>query len=433
MKAILFLILPLSLLILNPASIFSQDISFTQCSFNEALKKANASDKILFIQIGSDCEKCNQVADQGLTGEKTKQVFSGFICIKIPYQSDDYQKLSNQFLLNPKLPSSLFLGPKGDFLEMIHNRSTSLSSEYLQSAAVAMSKKDHPPLKKLTEKYSSGKYDQSFLRDYISELINYPVNIDSLVSEFVDQLKIADLDDDETIKLLMQTAPEINSKIYQLIRLNNEHFHRLFMSFPLNERIAINNKIISKSKSKAIHNRDLTYMNAVADFVSKSHENRTDGWKASRINMLDYYREIKDTVRYISNAESYYRQFIEKQTTDSIFQAEKNKFIDLGDGRRIKGGRLYTVGNQINSMAWTIYEMTDDPEILGRILKWSQRTLIYEYPPFHDTYAHILYKIGRIEEAIEYQQRAIDLHNANSSVKNVEMEINLEKMKQRDR
>ena len=92
------------------------------------------------------------------------------------------------------------------------------------------------------------------------------------------------------------------------------------------------------------------------------------------------------------------------------------------------GGKLYVVGNQINELAWNVYEFSNDPEQLGMALKWSGRVLIYKNPPYHDTYAHILYKLGAKEKAIEWQQKAVNLSDS-LGMKNINLSIELEKMK----
>ena len=172
-------------------------------------------------------------------------------------------------------------------------------------------------------------------------------------------------------------------------------------------------------------------MRNVANFVRRSYEDYPKGKKVYWHNMLDFHKEMKDTLRYMQITDIYYQQFIEKLDMDSICKMEKESFIDMPGGKRMMGGRLLKVGNQINEMSWAIYELTDDPEYLGRALKWSEKTLVYQIPAYHDTYAHILYKIGAKEKAIEWQQKAIEL--SDSLRRPSEELINeLNKMKQGD-
>ena len=97
---------------------------------------------------------------------------------------------------------------------------------------------------------------------------------------------------------------------------------------------------------------------------------------------------------------------------DSVCKAELNQTFKRPDGAIIKGGSLYQIGNQLNNMAFSISELSCDKEYLGFALKLSEQTLRYNYPPYIDTYAQILYKLGGRKDAIDWQQKAIDLSDS---------------------
>jgi len=65
---------------------------------------------------------------------------------------------------------------------------------------------------------------------------------------------------------------------------------------------------------------------------------------------------------------------------------------------------------QINNQAWNVFKYISDKKILKGYIKWM-RKLVELYPKSYimlDTYANLLYKIGRHKEAIVWEQRAID-------------------------
>ena len=106
---------------------------------------------------------------------------------------------------------------------------------------------------------------------------------------------------------------------------------------------------------------------------------------------------------------------------DSISKAELNQTIQRPDGAIMKGGPLYQTGNQLNDIAFTIYELSNDKEQLGFALKLSEKTLEYNVPAFIDTYARILYRLGGKKDAIEWQQKAVSIgdsmHQPNDELK----------------
>lgn len=55
--------------------------------------------------------------------------------------------------------------------------------------------------------------------------------------------------------------------------------------------------------------------------------------------------------------------------------------------------------------------------------------MIYEYPAYTDTHAHVLFDIGRKEEAIKWQEKAIELSRYSIGGLNNSYVEELEKMK----
>ena len=76
-----------------------------------------------------------------------------------------------------------------------------------------------------------------------------------------------------------------------------------------------------------------------------------------------------------------------------------------------------------------VYEFTDDTPHLQSALKWAKSTLVYEYAPYTDTYAHLLYQLGNHQEAIQWQEKAIGQTRMLLPDKKHLLEEELEKMK----
>ena len=407
---------------------FSQ-ISYSDIPFAMALQKAKSTKQLIFVQLLTDCEECNEVANKGLSNPAINKVYNTFICVQYKKGSSDYTLIEEKYRVKPIYPTSLMLDENGCFLAMMYDHSTTNSKEYIALAAEAMAIQKNPPLKKMNEKYQSEKYDTEFLKDYISNLNLFRFETDLLLDEYVGKLIIDSLSNPKTIEFIIQCTPPIDSRPYQLVRFNLSLYDSVFMALPLDKRKKINNLIISKSRKLAYRNKDEKYMRQVANFAKGTYgDNYEKGWETYNNNMLDFYYEIKDTLRFISNARMYYDQFLKKLDVDSLSKEERNRFIKTEDGRIIKSGKMLETGNQINKLAWAIYEFTDDPEYLGMVQKWAERILVYENPAYHDTYAHILYKLGAKQKAIEWQEKAIEIGNTRL-YPTEKLEIELEKMK----
>ena len=70
--------------------------------------------------------------------------------------------------------------------------------------------------------------------------------------------------------------------------------------------------------------------------------------------------------------------------------------------------RKWIPAEMLNGMAWQIFGLTNDEETLKLALALSACSLSKETnPPSIDTYANILYKLGRTKEAIIWEQKAV--------------------------
>lgn len=76
-----------------------------------------------------------------------------------------------------------------------------------------------------------------------------------------------------------------------------------------------------------------------------------------------------------------------------------------------------TVSNeQLNDFAWTVFQNCPDMHCVEEALAWSKQSFAgNNNPAFIDTYANILYKMGRNAEAIEWETKASVLANGDKT------------------
>lgn len=64
---------------------------------------------------------------------------------------------------------------------------------------------------------------------------------------------------------------------------------------------------------------------------------------------------------------------------------------------------------ELNNYAWTVFQNCPDMKCVAEALEWSRRSFEKDkVPGFIDTYANILYKLGKKDEAIIWEQKAMD-------------------------
>ncbi len=295
-------------------------------------------------------------------------------------------------------------------LASLNNQSTTYRKEYITLAAKAMVNVKNPPYRKYEDALLSEVYNKELLKEYINIIKESSFNVQNLTEIYLENLTIKDLSKSEELLFLIKTSPLINSKTYNFIHFDSKAYNEVFMSLPESERISINQKTISLSKAKAFNEKDEGYMYVVSNFLRNTYgSNYKDAFNASSKLELDFYKETKNFEQYFVRANEYYKRYLDKLDMDSVRTVEINRFIKRPDGTILKGGNLYEIANILNTIAFTIFENSTDKEKLGFALKLSEKTLDYNVISFYDTYAQILYRLGGKEDAIKWQEKAIDL------------------------
>lgn len=84
----------------------------------------------------------------------------------------------------------------------------------------------------------------------------------------------------------------------------------------------------------------------------------------------------------------------------------------------------------INQFAWGAFLYITNKKLLNGVIFWTEKAIKKHptLPPLIDTYANLLYKVGRTLDAIEWQERAVKLDSTDKAI--VEA---LEKMKRREK
>lgn len=88
----------------------------------------------------------------------------------------------------------------------------------------------------------------------------------------------------------------------------------------------------------------------------------------------------------------------------------------------------------MNNQIWEVFKKCDNPETLERAAEWSRQTLDMDdgknSPVPWDTYANLLYKLSKRDEAIYWEDRALEMAKRQKSKDTDEFSMTLKKMKE---
>ncbi|CCH56508.1 hypothetical protein BN8_05853 [Fibrisoma limi BUZ 3] len=424
----------------------AQGIVFEQTNWPEVIKKAQKQKKLIFLHFDKPgCTGCNEVASKAFNSPLIREKFSlNFISFRTDGSVGIGKELADKLEVEC-LPSSVFLDTDETPLARFCG-STTMDRVYLEKAEEALTTHRDSPLKPIAEAYKKGDRSATLMRTYIEYRRNAGLSHYELLDEYIRSLPNDSLRSADLLRFLFEQGPIVGSRADSVFRLNRYRRDSLYRAVGWNKAVELNNRIINGSIKKAIRDKDVKLAYQTAYFTRGTHTNNPKaGAAAFEWTMIRYYKGVKDTANYLSTAVRYYDTNFMPARVDSI-----QKLDELENQRRMRGmmppvskgqkpGTMVSFManpntqrfvSALNQAAWDFYEMTREPRYLEKALEWSKRTLEYrEDASFMDTYAHILYRLGRKQEALEWQEKAVKREQEMSSPLLSSIQESLRKMK----
>ncbi|MGJ1346753.1 hypothetical protein [Sphingobacterium siyangense] len=291
-------------------------------------------------------------------------------------------------------------------------------------------------LGKLTAEYRKGMRQQSLL----NKILRYNQTFDQytdqqLLSDYIAQLTIEQLNNFETVVFLLSCGPVYNSKSYLLARTNSKMVDSLYSSLPLPVRKKINNRIIQRTFRESLDKRNFSLAQNVGYFAYTTWtSNYLRASNSQGYYPLEYKRLMKDSLSYVRMARNYYEQSFYKVDPDSLSRMDfaQDRKINFSGNQLVldsaqnaefkslvgKGRKYYQddLANNLNYGAKQILAFErNDPSVIFDAIRWQKKTIDLkpDVPAFRYTMALLLYRVGFYAQAEEEQQRAVKLSKSN--------------------
>ncbi|SEJ48504.1 hypothetical protein SAMN05216327_11192 [Dyadobacter sp. SG02] len=424
-------------------------------SWESLSKTARKERKLIFIQLeGHECEHCNEVATKGFSSPELKDIYQkNFIAIRSNVDTDNGRKLAEKFQVKHALVS-LYVDTEGNILNRF-NGSTSNSKIYLENAQVALDRKGGKQLSDFEKEYQNGERSAGFLKAYIQKRreINMPTN--DLLDEYVGKLPVDSITSFQVVKFIYQQGPAMDSRAYKVVQalVPYQMIDSLYKSVPSHEASAFNSGIIGSTMRKAIEQKNPNLAYQSASFLQNAYnKDFGKGRLAFERNMAQYFFAVKDTASYFQTIRTLIQQHHLILTVDSLKRMDTEMLkknlanqTPLGPAGEKQAVRFAPPSQhfhmELNEHAWHFYQMNSNPRDLELALMWSKRSMEWHEelrrdknhlplgnPAYIDTYAHLLYKLGRKDEAIEWQTKAVEAQKV-TGMSWVSMEKDLNEMK----
>lgn len=372
-----------------------------------------------------DCEHCNDVADKSFADVKLGQQLSPkFISIRANVVDETFEQLASLYEVSAGMVT-LFFTSKGVLLYK-KTGTTTMAKQYADAAETALARESEIlNLNTLTEAYNQNKKDIVILQALLAKRRELYLSTDALLDEYVALLAKDSLGSVNQLLFIASFAPVLESAADKALRANADAFNRAWYRMDLPTRVHINNSVIFKSRQRAIKAHDEANARFVANFASSTHSVQQARIRAFELNMMEYYRGIKDADRFMTAGKEYYNKFVMNIPVDSVFYMDsvrRAKLIAEAKPETVQREGNRTVSkksisftstaqvlmNELNRGAWDAYRMTRNPEHIQTALQWSARAMeLARVPGAMDTHARLLYISGRRQEAIDLEIEAI--------------------------
>lgn len=375
------------LLLIIPAVTFAQKgIQFEHgLSWKEIQAKAKAEKKYIFMDAFTTwCGPCRYMSANIFPQEKIGSYFNEHF-INVAAQLDTtkndndevkkwYADAHNIMVDNKVMvfPTYLFFDPNG---KIVHRAvGSSEADKFLAKAKDAINPEKQYYV--LLDKYKKGEKDEAFLRKaaYASLEAYDMANANIILNEYLAGQK--DLFTKENLEFIEKFTRTTKDKGFALMLNNTAKFDAI------NGAGTTNNKLTEIIESSEVFPSLFKKGAAAPDWKSLSEtlQSKYPNQAAEVVtsSKVMYYQRKKDWNNFEVAVQEYMKNYGAKATPA-----------------------------QLNSYAWTVFENCKDMTCVKDALDWSKRSFAENNnPAFMDTYANILYKLGKKEEAITWEEKA---------------------------
>jgi thioredoxin-related protein len=394
-------------------------------SWEQIKSKAKAENKYIFMDVFATwCGPCKAM-DRDVYPDERLGTFMNERFISVKVQADtlkadgdeikDWYADARQIIKDNKVngfPTLLFFTPQGKLVD----RGVGFTN--LENLLI-LAGNARDPLKQyytLLEQYNQGNRNYRILPDLIRKAKSLGENeatakmADDYLHNYLDKLPEKDL---LTKEQLLFATIEIGdfftsaSRIFQFIY---KHSNR------------VDSIVGEKDFAKSIIGWRITKEELYNKLWANDNQpiaQRPD-WEMIRNSIKEKYGEYYADSLITPAQFLFYK--VEKRSKEYVKVAEIiiKKYPPKKNGNRLStaigGDALRGPANDawgLNEIAWTTFQNSDDPTLLKKAIYWSDLSIKLEDEKssdahqFYDTKANLLYKLGRIKEAIEAEQTAI--------------------------
>lgn len=363
-------------------------IKFEKADWASLLDEAQSSGELIFVDAYTTwCGPCIMMSRDVFTDQSVGRFYNAnFINTKIDMEAGEGVQLARKYKVEA-YPTLLFINGKG---EVVHRMTGYQDSNDFIALGKAAISPDYN-LKAMNARYAKGDRAGDFMLQLILTKYNAMDGEHLAVAEeYLSEQK--DWSTLPNMQLIFGLTEDPDSEWFEYMLSHRKAFETLFGK----DKVAVKLQNLFLEKAFEKGNNALAEVDA---FYEKAYPELAP--KLSANFRMNYYRTAGDLEAFAQAAVDY----LEDHPSDDP--------------------------NELNNIAWEFFESIDDKKLLGKALKWSERSVRLDQQYYNqDTLAHLYYKLGKRSKAEKAALGAIELAKLEGVDYGVTLDL-LERTKQR--
>jgi thiol-disulfide isomerase/thioredoxin len=375
MKPVLKMLITACFVVVILTSVESQIIEFRKDAWEKVKADAKTHDKIIFVDAFTTwCGPCKWMDKNVFTDAEVADFYNAnFINYKMDMEKGEGPSFGKTYEVNA-YPTFLFIDGDG---EIVHKKMGGMPpAAFIETGQAAMDPENN--ISALKKRYENGDRDPAFIQKYVVTMTNAYMDVSDIAEEYITSLSEDDLYTEETLKVLASGMDgSMDHPFFKILAERQSGFEKIGNPEMVRSVLSSNAK---GALFSAIQRRDAAAFQKGMD----------------QIQILD------DSVQ--GEVESF------AYMTKSKFEKDYDGYVK--HTKKYAKKYLSDDWSGLNSLAWEIYE---DEQYAGKKYlklgaKLAQKSVKLQSASFNnDTYAALLFKLGKYAKAKGYAETAIRL------------------------
>jgi thioredoxin-related protein len=355
----------------------SGQIDFEHEEWKRVKAQAKKENKIVFVDAYTTwCGPCKWMAKNVFTDEAVGDFYNkNFINLKLDMEKGEGLAFAQEYQVNA-YPTLLFVDGEGS---LVHKHLGAVPAEqFLTVGQDAVSPERR--IGSYIDKYPAMKHDKAFLQEYVVKMMSAGMQVGEAANSYFDLLGDSEVVSEKNLLIMQMMQPSLDSKAFELLLSNRSGFNDLAGAEVVDGLVE---RVLTSQIYKTVMTKDpAEYQFLRAQIASLDLPEKE---RVLTIGDMEYSDAQGDMASYLKHAAAYSKTY------------------------------HWNDWNELNNLAWDMYLNTalTSKSQLKLAKKMAKRAVALE-PNYYttDTYASVLYKIGKYDAALEWANTAIQAAKA---------------------